>query len=268
VILPTASTRTTTSVVVAALLLLAGGLVAAVTRQGPERVVRAPTGYTPAAASRESELGRQLYVKLDCAACHSIGGRGGTAGPPLDGVGARRGEQTIVMQLSDPAKLAAEHPERHRWEPSYMPHPTLTARQVTLLTAYLLTLPEPAGGFASDPHTTSGVDETPLPEGRMYLPTARSELSDRGERLFFRSGCATCHAIGRYGGDFAPRLDGIGGRRSRAYISSHVTNPTLHTLTTPGARPEPSLMPQRPLPAADVEAIVAFLMTVPDLGDR
>src|SRR3954469_21259565 len=77
-----------------------------------------PRGYTPAPPTRASALGRALYASLDCAACHKIEGRGGIAGPPLDGVGGRRGAEVIAAQLADPQGLAERHPEAHRWEPA------------------------------------------------------------------------------------------------------------------------------------------------------
>ena len=235
--------------------------------QSAAQVRRPPTGYAPGPTTRESELGRALYQRLKCSQCHAIGGRGGNAGPPLDGIGGRRGDAVITMQLSDPARFAEKHPDMHRWEPTYMPHPRLSSRQVQLLVAYLMTLPEPAGGFASGLHATTLEEDGSAVAGGAYVPTARSELSDRGERLFFKSGCATCHAIGRYGGDFAPRLDGIGGRHSREYIVAHVTNPKLHALQEPNELDRRSLMPQSELPPDAVQAIVEFLLTVPDLGD-
>jgi mono/diheme cytochrome c family protein len=233
-------------------------------QQLPPARIHAPKGYAPPQKTRESEAGRALYERLECALCHSIAGKGGTAGPPLDGVGVRRGADVIVGQLADPQHLAEQHPEQHRWEPSYMPHPKLTRTEIRRLTAYLMTLPEPPGGFAVEGHAAEAAEPPAAPT---YFPAPRTEASERGEHLFFTAGCAECHAIGRLGGEFGPRLDGIGGRRTRPFVAAHITNPRLHTLEHPGDFDGATLMPQPALPPDQIDAIVDFLLTIPDLGD-
>jgi putative heme-binding domain-containing protein len=56
------------------------------------------SAFDPSRADRMT--GVNLFVQ-NCAACHSIGGNGGTVGPQLDGIGAR-GTDRLVEDLLDP----------------------------------------------------------------------------------------------------------------------------------------------------------------------
>ena len=68
----------------------------------------APQKYTPQPRSAASAEGERLYGQLKCADCHRIGGKGGVAGPPLDGIGARREEWFLVGQVADPQAFSNE----------------------------------------------------------------------------------------------------------------------------------------------------------------
>lgn len=46
--------------------------------------------------------GETLYATLGCARCHTLGGRGGALGPPLDDIGARRSAAHLREALLDP----------------------------------------------------------------------------------------------------------------------------------------------------------------------
>ena len=58
---------------------------------------------TPAAAgaaeSPSVASGRKLYNDMMCAGCHQIGGKGGTVGPALDDVGARRTREELMDRM-------------------------------------------------------------------------------------------------------------------------------------------------------------------------
>jgi len=228
------------------------------------RVV-APQAYTPQPRSSASEEGERLYGQLKCADCHAIGGKGGVAGPPLDGIGARREPWFLIGQIADPQAFTNEFPELKAWEPSYMRHELVASSDVRKIVAYLLTLPEPAEGFAVGRHTPRTTTDSAAPKDG-WTPLETSDLSDRGRKLYFDTGCASCHAIGRYGGMFGPRLDGIGGRHSRAYIAEYVSNPQLVARHRREGGTVPTVMPPLDLSPADVEAVTEFLLTLPDLG--
>jgi mono/diheme cytochrome c family protein len=232
-----------------------------------EPIVINPSGYRPKPKSRASEQGRTLYAKRDCAACHAIANGGGRNGPPLDGIGGRRSETFLTGQLTDPATFAREHPEMHGWEPSWMPHPHASPREVKLLIAYLLTLPEPAGGFLVERHPDAGSHEAARTPDASRPLAPQPDAGRQGRRLYYTVGCASCHAIGRFGGSFGPRLDGIGDRRSRAFIVAHITNPRIHAPGRPHEQTLGPLMPRLEVTQEQVDAIADFLLTLPDAGD-
>lgn len=224
-----------------------------------------PKGYTPAPKTRESERGRAAYFRLKCDRCHTIDGKGGVAGPLLDGVGARRSARFLADQLTDPQKLARDHPELKGWERSWMPHPAASQREIASLVAFLLTLPEPAGGISVGSHdATVESDDTP---DAHWSPHPVSDLSAEGRKLYFNTGCAACHAIGRFGGSLGPRLDGIGFRHSRAFVEAHISNPALHAQKAGDVFPDGSVMPTLELTEHQRKAIAEFLLTLPDAGD-
>jgi len=53
----------------------------------------------PASSSDPVSVGRALYYSKSCDACHSIGGKGGTAGPALDNVGAKVSPEEMTKTL-------------------------------------------------------------------------------------------------------------------------------------------------------------------------
>jgi mono/diheme cytochrome c family protein len=221
-----------------------------------------PTGYKPKPVTPESEQGRVIFEKLNCAGCHSIGGRGGRLGPPLDGDGGRRDTEFLTAHLTNPEEHVKKFPELHGGQPNRMPHPHATPEEVKLLVAYLLTLPEPAGGFRVSPHEHGELPESPPASGE-YVPAPVTESSRAGQKLYTELGCAACHSIGGAGGQFGPPLDGIGARRSRRWVAGHITNPQLHTEQFPGEHAGESAMPTTSATPEQIEQIVDFLMTLP-----
>jgi cbb3-type cytochrome oxidase cytochrome c subunit len=248
------------------LVLVAGGASSATKQKAREPVHVPPTGYVPQPKSKLSERGRAVYVRLECAVCHTIANAGGRNGPPLDGVGARRSKAFLTEKIADPRAFAEQYPDLLGWEPSQMAHAKVKPQEVEAIVAYLLTLPEPPGGFAVGPHT--GEQEDPgWTEPQTYAPLVPNERSQRGRTLFFNSGCVQCHALGRLGGWFGPRLDGIGQRHSRRFIAAHMSRPGLHAVSNPKDFPYGSMMPRIDLEPDEVNAITEYLLTVPDAGD-
>ncbi len=57
-----------------------------------------------------------------------------------------------------------------------------------------------------------------------YKPTPKSNESEEGRQLFEQFNCMACHSIHNVGGDLAPRLDGVGGRRTEQFLIAHLSN--------------------------------------------
>ena len=219
-----------------------------------------PKGYKPKPATPESDRGKTLFEKLDCASCHSISGNGGRIGPPLDGVGGRRDEQFLTAHLTNPEEHAKKFPELHGHNPNRMPHPHATVEEIRLLVAYMVTLPEPAAGFQVNPHTHGELPDSPPSE---FVPAAMTDSARAGQKLYLDLGCASCHTIGGSGGQFGPALDGIGARRSRRWIEGHITNPQLHTQQFPGEHAAESTMPATNATPEEIAQITDYLMALP-----
>lgn len=172
-----------------------------------------PTGYVPAAASKESLAGKQLYNRLDCASCHKIKGDGGTLGPPLDGIGGARGEQFITAHLLDPEKQMQEFPDLFGGRPNLMPHPGVSLDDAKSIAAYLLTLPEPKNGFLISSHPK--VHSSSIKKAKRLTKEETVHSTEPGRKLFLSHGCAACHTLNNEVPRFGPRLDGISSRRTR-----------------------------------------------------
>ncbi len=64
--------------------------------------VRSLARNGPVTVGGNAANGRALYARLDCATCHVIRGQGGTLGPDLTRVGARRAPNYLRQALTDP----------------------------------------------------------------------------------------------------------------------------------------------------------------------
>jgi nitric oxide reductase subunit C len=103
----------------------------------------APTLASAAAPSASSTQpvaaadGRPPVFGQMCAACHTVGGRGGNVGPSLDGVADRFDADYLGRWLREPSSVRPG---------TQMPRLPLTDPQITELVAWLGTLHAPAGG--------------------------------------------------------------------------------------------------------------------------
>lgn len=97
-------------------------------------------GGDPVAGARVA----RFHTSASCLRCHVIEGRGGDAGPMLDGVGARSDRAAILQSIVDPQAVVVEG----YGEASAMPNmrPLLTPREVRDLVAYLATLEKASAG--------------------------------------------------------------------------------------------------------------------------
>ncbi len=61
-----------------------------------------------AVARREMSPGQVVYQNNNCSVCHAINGIGGTTGPALTKVGARRDADWLIKYLRDPKSIKAD----------------------------------------------------------------------------------------------------------------------------------------------------------------
>ena len=122
------------------------------------------------------ERGRARFNSLGCVTCHRVGGLGGgQAGPDLTTVGHRHSVEWMTVWMEDPSA----------WKPgTTMPRYKLTAEAQRDVVAYLASL-KGAHYRASPPWNSAALKANP---------------SRRGEMIYVRAGCVTCHGERGRGG--------------------------------------------------------------------
>jgi len=91
----------------------------------------APVVQAPSVTAPSVLAGRLLYDKNGCGACHSIHAKGGTIGPDLTHVGAKRDGDWLLRHFKDPQALSPG---------SIMPKTTLPENDLKELTDYMQSL--------------------------------------------------------------------------------------------------------------------------------
>jgi cytochrome c553 len=95
---------------------------------------------------------------------------------------------------------------------------------------------------------------------------AKLQASQReGRRLFLEMSCMNCHSVAATGGSSAPALDGIGKRRTRAFIESKIRDPQAHPNFKVGKikGKAKSRMIQADLFDDDIKHLTDYLMMLP-----
>jgi quinoprotein glucose dehydrogenase len=65
----------------------------------------------PLLVGGDVERGKRVFTErsdVSCTRCHSVGGVGGTLGPPMDGIGARQTREYLLESILDPNKVIAK----------------------------------------------------------------------------------------------------------------------------------------------------------------
>lgn len=194
-----------------------------------------PIGYEPPEPDSRSAKGKALYSKYNCAQCHSIESGGGELGPPLDGIGGHRGREWIIARLLDPEKQMKAFPAVFGGAPNIMPHMGLSKKDAAFIADYLLTLPEPGGGFAVQRHP---IDKEKIADKELlnnWRPHNLSEASRNGRILFTQLHCGACHSVDGSADRFGPDLAGVGSRLSskklERILSGAVHSPVMKEQT-------------------------------------
>ena len=86
-------------------------------------------------------------------------------------------------------------------------------------------------------------------------------LVKKGEAIYAAQKCATCHQIAGKGGKQSP-LDGVGKKLSAEDIKAWIVSPTEMTKKTGSTKKPPMPNKWAKLPAADVDALVAYMQSL------
>ena len=92
------------------------------------------------------------------------------------------------------------------------------------------------------------------------LSAQDAEKAKRGEAVYAEQKCSLCHSIAGKG-NAKGSLDGVGKKLSAEDIKQWIVNPKEMTAKTKSER-KPPMKAYPNLPAADVDAVVAYLQTL------
>ena len=88
---------------------------------------------------------------------------------------------------------------------------------------------------------------------------AQDAKVDKGKQVYAAQKCSMCHSIAGKG-NAKGSLDGVGSKWSAADIKQWVVNPVAMAAKTKAERKP--VMKVKPMPAEDVDALVAYLATL------
>jgi mono/diheme cytochrome c family protein len=91
--------------------------------------------------------------------------------------------------------------------------------------------------------------------------TQDEALIKKGQEVYAAQKCQMCHAIAGKGSKANP-LDGVGAKLSAEDIRKWITHPTEMTAKTKSTKKPPMPAKWASLPAADLDALVAYLASL------
>jgi len=213
-----------------------------------------PTGAQPSA-------GHALFVSQGCAACHGPSAEGTHFAPSLIGVGKKFPGAALPKLLHNPtSKMRA----------GGMPVVKVNDVQMVQLVAFLSSLVTgsagppnaqgnaPASGAVANPGTApASANQTAPAQAVAAVPL--SPLALRGQKVFQRNSCETCHGVGGLNGTVA--APGLAGTAS--ILPASVLEDLLrhHSIQMQNGG-----MPLTNMNAQDLKSIVAYIRSMPAGG--
>jgi mono/diheme cytochrome c family protein len=192
------------------------------------RVTNSPR---PAPYKPQGEFGA-LVSRYRCLSCHQVHGWGGTLSTvSFDRIGSQLQKSYLESYLLEPSAVRVSIEAR-------MPHFNMERKEAQVLSDYLSMV------FLDD-----------LLDGP-FAPARDAAI--RGERLYAKLGCQSCHIVGTGGGYVGPDLSNSGKRLKPGWIEAWLSDPNRW-------KPE-TLQPDYGLKASEAEALAAYLMTLSTAG--
>ena len=146
----------------------------------------------------DAKAGERLFASKGCAQCHAVGGKGGSAGPPLDSVKRANSPVLVAAAMWNHGPAMAEAMRARG-----IARPTLEGKELLDIIAYVSAAARDTGGDAAQ-----------------VLPGTPAT----GEKLFSERQCATCHAFAGKGGRVGPDLGRSGHHVSLTEFSARMWN--------------------------------------------
>ncbi len=174
--------------------------------------------------SPQELAGLGYFRQEKCLACHNLTAGAPKLGPDLATAHAHRDAAWLIKHFKNPNQVVPG---------SNMPPIVLSDDELNALASFVLKLtPQNAG------------DVTSVPDKMV-----------RGAQIYQDQGCGNCHMVNGQGAKIGPALNGLSARRDAKWVAAHFANPSA---MSPG-----SIMPPSQFSPADMQAIVAYLMSLP-----
>ena len=109
------------------------------------------------------------------------------------------------------------------------------------------------------PVTIAGVVVLAMAAGAVAF-AQDAKVIERGKQVYTEQKCKLCHSIGAEGNSKGP-LDDTGNKLTAAQIKEWLVNPKEMTAKTKATR-KPMMKAYPNLPAADLDALVAYMQTL------
>jgi mono/diheme cytochrome c family protein len=93
------------------------------------------------------------------------------------------------------------------------------------------------------------------------LVAPRAAAAQDGAQVYAAQKCQVCHSIAGKGGKSSP-LDGVGKKLTAGEIRQWITQPTEMTAKTKSAKKPPMPAKWTSLPAAELDALVAYMSSL------
>ena len=175
--------------------------------------------------SPQEMAGIGYFRQENCASCHSLEGKP-RIGPDLANVPIKKTAAWMIAHFKHPAAMVPG---------SSMPAIQLSDAQLNALAAFLLKL---------TPHNAEALANAP-------------GFAVQAALLFQGKNCGSCHEVNGVGMKIGPPLNGLARRRTKTWVVQHFGNPEA---LSPG-----SFMPPYQFSQRDMDNLVAYLFTLPDL---
>lgn len=173
----------------------------------------------------EQIAGLGYFRRAQCDTCHNVLGGDPKPGPSLAGLQVHHPRPWLIQHFNNPSEILSNP----KIPPAHFSLPQLNA-----LSLFVENL---------TPDIASKVEDIP------------PQVID-GAEVFVTSGCGTCHKVNSVGGGIGPPLNGLADRRNRKWVEEHFLYPQKLS--------RGSIMPPYRFPAADKDAIILYLFSLPE----
>jgi ubiquinol-cytochrome c reductase cytochrome b subunit len=217
-----------------------------------------PSGAATATVETTPTAGRALFVAQGCAACHGSTAQGTRFAPSLIDIATRFPGDKLSTLLHHPTSKMRD---------GGMPAVTVNDSQMQQLVAYMsglkptsAELPNPLGGpsvrtgAAQPVKGEAAVNSTATVHAAVPIPL--SALASRGQQVFLRNSCQTCHGVGGVQGTVA--APGLAGTASILPASTLENLLRHHSIQM-----QKGGMPLTNMNARDMQALVAYVRSMP-----